>query len=304
MSEDNQLNTMDDAEVEELYTTMTANFSVHYATIAERRGFTVRDEHDAMVYVIERRLNLTAGSFGSLVHESAEADDAVPSMMGGAGEQSSRGAPMSGRASGARVGASGGEGGTGQEGSSFEHAQIETLLTQEDLRRAMTACGFSNPDGEFTEEQKQQAEALFREIDSILGRKKPAAGGGRGRLSLIGGLNDEEHKHHAGLDWKALELIGDERLMDEVRERPAIDVHSHHASKAMQKMGTAKAVESKKIRDRLGSDMSTNQMHKMKVMELQERHKRETNQESGVTGFIHGLGINMHATTRGEGSNE
>ena len=138
------------------------------------------------------------------------------------------------------------------------HTILEPRISHDELRRALTTSGMADmmsSGGDLTAEQNLMLEALHAEIEAILG-KKP---------SLVV-KTSEVHEH--ALHWKALQLMGDENLVEHERERPAIDVHSDKNAKAMQKMGTVKAIESKKIRDRLGSDMSSNQMHKMKVAEV------------------------------------
>jgi len=85
----------------------------------------------------------------------------------------------------------------------------------------------------------------------------------------------DQKEHEERLHWKALELLGDEDLIQHQRELPPD--HSV-SSKALSKLGTSKAVESKKIRDRLGSDMSADATKRQQIAELRERKQSEKEQ--------------------------
>ena len=86
----------------------------------------------------------------------------------------------------------------------------------------------------------EQIDSLVLEIEAILGNKPTYV------------VSEKD----GNIDWKALELLGDEKLMDEARETPAVNVahsNSDHNSKALGMLGTVKAVDSKKVRNRLGT---------------------------------------------------
>lgn len=111
-----------------------------------------------------------------------------------------------------------------------------------------------------------QISNLFDEIETILGNKKPTL------------LKESDKDGIGNVDWKALEMLGDESLIQKEKEKPKIDAShsgSDHSNKALQKLGTIKAVDNKKLRSRLGSDMSMDQIKQQQVAEARERKKKQ-----------------------------
>ena len=102
-----------------------------------------------------------------------------------------------------------------------------------------------------------QVDALHEHIDKLIGKKE-----------------DEEI---ARLNWKAIELLGDEDMAAQQRDLPPDHAHTPN-SKALSKLGTVKAVESKKVRNRLGSDMSHDAVKRQQIAELREIKKKEEQQ--------------------------
>jgi len=143
-----------------------------------------------------------------------------------------------------------------------------------ELKEALSKSGiFAPAEGMSEEDLSSQIGSLFDEIETILGNKPTYV------------VKEEDAKH---VDWKALEMLGDENLMQKEKETPKIDAAhsgSDHSNKALQKLGTIKAVDSKKVRARLGSDMSTNQMKQQQLAEARERKKKK---DKGMLGGMMG----------------
>ncbi|GMH52243.1 hypothetical protein TrLO_g7220 [Triparma laevis f. longispina] len=140
-------------------------------------------------------------------------------------------------------------------------------ISSEELSIALCKSGLISVGGDGkADADAAQIENLVKEIETILGNKP----------SFV-----VSEKDAANIDWKALELLGDEKLMDEAREAPAVNVshsNSDHNKKALGMLGTVKAVDSKKVRNRLGSDMSTDQLKRQQMAEVAASHKgRESN---------------------------
>ncbi len=247
-------------EVDEMFRLLTKNFADNLVPLMEKKGMAEahHSEHDALfIAMIERKFILPPGSF-----ETFLANHLAPATGGGG--------------DGLSVSSSGLHQGEGMqpvieeshsrmlnnmvrvhesEASEHTHHILEPRLSHNELRSALTSAGFISE-----HQQEAMLEKLYIEIETILG-KKPA----------IVVQSTEVHSH----DWKALQILGDNDMIDQARSAGTIDVHTDKNKKALQQMGTVKAIESKKIRDRLGSDMSTNQLHKMKIAELREKKAHE-----------------------------
>mmetsp|Transcript_19948 Transcript_19948/g.41686 ORF Transcript_19948/g.41686 Transcript_19948/m.41686 type:complete len:244 (-) Transcript_19948:51-782(-) len=146
-------------------------------------------------------------------------------------------------------------------------ALVEARLTEAELKVALSRSGLSFVGGEpniSTEEGlNSQIGSLFAEIEAILGKKKPK-------------IIEKDAEESKNIDWKALNMLGDEKLIQKEKEKPKIDAAhsgSGHGNKALEKLGTIKAVENKKIRSRLGSDMSMDQVKQQQVAEAREKAK-------------------------------
>jgi hypothetical protein len=151
---------------------------------------------------------------------------------------------------------------------------IQSRMSQLELTKAMSEAGIIHDGNE--DQHAVMIEKLFKEIDGIMQNKKPEI------------VVEEETK----LDWKALELLGDEKLITEEKERGVIDVtHDGSApdgghksgSKALKLAGETKAVANKKIRDRLGSDMSHDQMKRQQMQAAAEKKKSEMKEGASNT---------------------
>ena len=144
------------------------------------------------------------------------------------------------------------------------HLPPQGRLTQQELKDALNRSGLSfvgSSDPHEVVDMDDQISNLFDEIEGILGNKKP---------TLV--KKDDDQTGH--VDWKALEMLGDESLIQKEKEKPKIDAShsgSDHSNKALQKLGTIKAVDNKKLRSRLGSDMSMDQIKQQQVAEARER---------------------------------
>ena len=141
------------------------------------------------------------------------------------------------------------------------------------------------------EDEEAMLAKLFAEISTIID--------GKGTELVV------EEKE--GPDWKALEMLGDEKMMNAQKEKGVIDIqHAHHAacdasgghehpqqkggSKALQLAGESKAIANKKIRDRLGSDMSNTQMKKQQMQQVAENKKNRDLEEGKTSPHKGGLG--------------
>ncbi|GMI13943.1 hypothetical protein TrVE_jg914 [Triparma verrucosa] len=135
-------------------------------------------------------------------------------------------------------------------------------ISKEELSIALCNSGLISSSSDAASEQ---IDSLVLEIEAILGNKPTYV------------VSEKD----GNIDWKALELLGDEKLMDEARETPAVNVahsNSDHNSKALGMLGTVKAVDSKKVRNRLGSDMSTDQLKRQQLAEAASLHRsRDSN---------------------------
>jgi hypothetical protein len=138
-----------------------------------------------------------------------------------------------------------------------EYGIVHSTVTAEELSALMSSSGWpvddSNADN-ITKLHTGMVELMMSKDHTIKKKSQVAA--------------DE--------NWKAIELMGDERLFKEKRDAPLINAGN---AKALSKLGTTKAIESKKVRDRLGSDMSLNQVKKQAVYDLREK-KRAMSQDS------------------------
>jgi hypothetical protein len=256
-----------DDEVDTIYAKVTSS-------IGEQPDSNGLSQEDMLVQVVERKYGLQKGSFENLINSGRESPRPPGDLSGDT-------APPAAAAEGA---AAAEEGGTASVQASEDratdmpdmersHTLIRADLSSLELAAAMRKTGVIKGDDAATNEM---ITALFGEIQSIM----------QGKPHTL--VPTEEVP---AINWKALEMMGDENLITEQKERGVVDV-THDAkgggSKALKMVGEVKAIGNKKMRDRLGSDMSHDQMKRQQMMEAAEKKKKESH--GGSMGSMLGLG--------------
>ncbi|GMI51886.1 hypothetical protein TeGR_g5813 [Tetraparma gracilis] len=247
--------TLSDEEVDSIFQQVSS-------AITPPEGGNITKEQ-MIAQMMERKFNLVQGSFRDYVSGKVPGSPRPPAAEGGADDEL------------ADLPSDGAEGSPAPAPAPAPVEQrvsaIQSRMSQLELTKAMSEAGIIHDGNE--DQHAVLIEKLFKEIDGIMQNKKPEI------------VVEEETK----LDWKALELLGDEKLITEEKERGVIDVtHDGSApdgghksgSKALKLAGETKAVANKKIRDRLGSDMSHDQMKRQQMQAAAEKKKSEMKEQN------------------------
>jgi len=181
-------------------------------------------EHAVFVQIVEKKFDLTPGSFAELVATKGKKDEDKDDddVREDVGDEK----PVDAK---------------------DQRSLSRPRLSRAELTECMTLAGIAGTD------EAHKLDALHEHIDQLMEKK------------------EKEER----LNWKAIELLGDEDMAKHQRELPPEQMPS---SKALSKLGTVKAVESKKVRDRLGSDMSSDAVKRQQIAELREKKQSERSQ--------------------------